>query len=190
MPKFWQFSAFGGPQRAPGPSKIGPGRKTGPGEGLRTSRDPLGPRIEKNGARGSLGPVLFAGFRRFSEALRRLSRALGGFWGPSEERNCVVLSLGPARSAGARPRPPRRPARGGERVSMSRRRGGPIGVLLTRSSPEKRRTSTVPRWWGPHGGVSLILFLPPEWEWASPSDSFELAGLTPTHANTPTPPPA
>ena len=54
--RFGQFSALGGPQRAPGPSKIDPGRKTGPGEGLRTSGDPLGPRIEKIGARGSQGP--------------------------------------------------------------------------------------------------------------------------------------
>ena len=44
-----------GPRRAPGPPKIDPGRKTGPGEVVGTSGDPLGPRIEKIGARGCLG---------------------------------------------------------------------------------------------------------------------------------------
>ena len=37
---FWPRSASGGPQRALGPSNIDPGRKTGPGEVVGTSRDP------------------------------------------------------------------------------------------------------------------------------------------------------
>ena len=93
------FFGFGGLRRAPGPSKIDPGRRTGPCEVVQTSGDPLGPRIEKKWARGCLGRCrrrrFCSVFRRslhrgFSKASRWLSggsrRLSGAFWGSREVR--------------------------------------------------------------------------------------------------------